>query len=355
MIYIKKHGVEEKDFVALLEATKQSLLNSLRKKKKGISFSSFETLVFEHMVQQAAGTGFEGTVEQTSTYAFPDIVANKFFGVEVKHTIKDHWSSTGNSVLESNRIDEVERIYMLFGKFGGTVDIRYRLYQDCLIEVSVTHSPRYRIDMAAANGKSIFDKIGIDYDTLRRQKNTINTIKDYYRKQLKDGEELWWIDQDSDDKSVSPIIKPFRNLPKEEKDNFVAECFILFPEMFGKSTAKFERAAAYLIAEYNAVSANLRDTFTAGGQIEIKIKEKKVLLPQIYSNLKTNAKNIGSRINQLDSQTLKYYWRVKKIESNRLQQWKKLLDKHAKLDPKPAKPSDVFALGYGKKKGGEND
>jgi len=349
MIYIKKHGVEEKDFVALLEATKQSLLKDLRKDKKSISFSSFETLVYEHMVKKAAGTGFDGTVEQTSTYAFPDIVANKFFGVEVKHTIKDHWSSTGNSVLESNRIEEVERIYMLFGKFGGTVDIRYRLYQDCLVEVSVTHSPRYRIDMALANGKSIFDKIGVDYDTLRRQKNSINTIKDYYRKQLKDGEELWWIDQDSDDRSVSPIIKPFRNLSREEKNNFIAECFILFPEMFGKSTTKFERAAAYLIAEYNAVSANLRDTFTAGGQIEKKVKGKKVLLPQIYSNLMTNAKNIKERIEQIDNKTLKYYWRVKKVETNKLNQWKKLLDKHAKLDPKPAKPSDIFTIGYGKK------
>ncbi len=350
MIYIKRHDVEEKDFVALLEATKQSLLDSLRKDKKEISFSSFETLVFEHMVKKATGTGFEGTVAQTSTYAFPDIVANKFFGVEVKHTIKDHWNSTDNSVLESNRIDEAERIYMLFGKFGGTIDIRYRLYQDCLVEVSVTHSPRYRIDMALANGKSIFDKIGVDYDTLRRQKNSINTIKDYYRKQLKDGEELWWIDQDSDDKAVSPIIKPFRNLTREEKDNFIAECFILFPEMFGKSTAKFERAAAYLIAAYNAVSANLRDTFTAGGQIEIKVKGKKIILPQIYSNLVTNAKNIEQRIKQLDSKTLKYYWRVKKVETNKLQQWKKLLDKHAKLDPKHAKPSELFTLGYGKKK-----
>jgi len=318
MIYIKKYGVEEKNFVSLLEATKQSLLDSLRKNKESISFSSFEKLVFDHMKKKAIGTGFEGTVEQTSTYAFPDIVANKFFGVEVKHTIKDHWSSTGNSVLESNRIEEVERIYMLFGKFGGTVDIRYRLYQDCLVEVSVTHSPRYRIDMDLANGKSIFDKIGVDYDTLRRQKNSINTIKDYYRKQLKDGEELWWIDQDSDDRSVSPIIKPFRNLSREEKDNFIAECFILFPEMFGKSTAKFERAAAYLIAEYNAVSANLRDTFTAGGQIEIRVKGKKVLLPQIYSNLMTNAKNIGKRIEQFDNKTLKYYWRVKKVETNKL-------------------------------------
>jgi len=350
MIYIKKHDVKEKEFVDLLEATKENLLNSLKKNKKEISFTSFETLVYDHMVKQANGTHFEGAVEQTGTYAFPDIIANKFFGVEVKHTTKDHWSSTGNSVLESNRVDEVERIYMFFGKFGGTVDIRYRLYQDCLVEVSVTHSPRYRIDMNLDDGKSIFDKMGVDYDKLRREINPINTIKDYYRKLLKEGEELWWIDQDSDERSVSPIIKPFRGLSREEKDEFIAECFILFPEMFGGSTTKFERAAAYLIAEYNAVSASLRDTFTAGGQVEFKIKGKKVSLPQIYGNLALNAKNIREQIKQLDKKTLKYYWRVNKIEANKITQWKKLLDKNAKMDPKSAKPSEVFTHGYGKKK-----
>jgi hypothetical protein len=342
MIYIKKSNVEEKKFIALLEATKSSLLRTIRKNKKKISFTSFETLVYQHMVKQASGTDFEGTVQQTNTYAFPDIIAKKYFGVEVKHTTKDHWSSTGNSVLESNRVNGVERIYMFFGKFGGNVDIRYRLYQDCLVEVSVTHSPRYRIDMTLDNGKSIFDKIGVDYDTLRNEKSPINTIKDYYKKQLKEGQELWWIDQDADDRPVSPIIKPFRDLSKEEKNDFITECFILFPEMFGSRTTKFERAAAYLITNYNAVSANLRDIFTAGGQIELKIKGNKVLLPKIYGNLALKSKKIRKRIKQIDKKTLKHYWRVNKIEANKLSQWKNLLDQQAKLDSKPAKPSEVF-------------
>lgn len=296
MIYVKKTNADEKDFIALLE--------------------------------KAKGTIFEGTIRQTGTHAFPDIVANKYFGVEVKMTTNDHWTSTGNSVLESSRIEDVERIYIMFGKLGGKMDVRYRLYQECLPEVSVTHSPRYRINMELRIGKSIFDKIGVDYDALRKDPNTIQKIKNYYRSRLKDGEELWWIDQDADDKAFSPIIKPFRNLSAKEKENFIVESMILFPEMFGNSNAKYERAAAYLIAEYNTVSANLRDNFTAGGQVYLKINGKKILVPQVVYAMYKRAKAIKEKIKEIDEQKLLYYWRSKKMERDRLEQWKKLLKKN---------------------------
>jgi len=288
------------------------------------------------------GTFFEGTIKLTDAHAFPDIVANGYFGVEVKMTTGNHWISTGNSVLESLRIEDVERIYIMFGKFGGTLDIRYRLYQECLPEVSVTHSPRYRINMELPIGKSIFDKIGIDYDTLRKNDNTIQKIKEYYRALLKEGEELWWIDQESDDKSVSPIIRPFRRLAKEEKDNFVIEAMILFPEIFGKKNTKFERAAAYLIAEHNAVSSNIRDCFSSGGKVEMEINGKKVLLPQICARLFAQAKEIKIKINQLDNKILSYYWRTDKIGEDRLSQWKNFLDKNFILVNSDILASDIF-------------
>lgn len=349
MIYVAKPNVKEKDFIKLLEKSKNLLLKYQISKNK-ISPNYFETIVFKRTSEAAKGTIFEGKVKQTGTHDFPDIIASKYFGIEVKMTLSDHWTSTGNSVLESSRIENVERIYIMFGKFGGKFDVRYRLYQECLPEISVTHSPRYRINMALPLGKSIFDKIGIDYDTLRRDADTIKKIKKYYRSQLKEGEELWWIDQDGDDKSVSPIIKPFRNLNPEAKENFIVEAMILFPEMFGNNNTKFERAAAYLISEYNAVSANLRDNFTAGGQVEIRINGKKIKLPQIYLNLKLNTKKIKQKLKNLDQEKLKYYWRVNKLEKDREKQWKSLLDKFAKLNPTSAKPSKVFTLGHDKKK-----
>lgn len=345
MIYIAKPNAKEKDFIALLEKSRKLILAFLNG-KKNISPTYFETIVFEQMCEAARGTTFDGTVKQTGTHAFPDIIANKYFGVEVKMTVNDHWTSTGNSVLESSRIEDVERIYIVFGKFGGKLDIRYRLYQECLPEISVTHSPRYRINMALPSGKSIFDKIGVDYDTLRNDPNPIQKIKNYYRSLLKEGEELWWIDQNGDDdKAVSPIIKPFRSLSEKEKENFVVEAMILFPEMFSNSSTKFERAAAYLIAEYNSVSANLRDLFTAGGQVKLKIKGKTVLLPQLAYRFQARAKAIEKKIQTIDAEKLTFYWRCDKLEKNRLSQWKKLLNDKFALAKSGVKASDIFDAG----------
>ena len=342
MIYAKKKNATEEEFIVLLEKSKNLLLKYLAR-KKNISPTYFETIVFEKMTEAAQKTIFKGTIHQTGTYVFPDIVANGYFGVEVKMTVKNHWTSTGNSVLESSRIKDVEKIYIMFGKFGCELDIRYRLYQKCLPEISVTHSPRYRINMDLPEGQSIFDKMGVDYDTLRKSDNPINTVKNYYRARLKDGEELWWIDPEQD-KVVSPVIKPFRGLSKEEKENFIVEVMILFPEMFGDSTTKFERAAAYLITEYNAVSANLRDVFTAGGQMEIKVKRKKIIVPKIYYNMFVRANAIKKKVDELPEEILKHYWRVDKLDKNRLLFWKKLLNEKSS-DDLSVSALDIFRSG----------
>jgi hypothetical protein len=344
MIYVAKSNAKEEVFLNLLSKSRILVLDFL-KSPSSVSPLYFETVVFEQMCKASKGTEFEGTVKQTGAQAFPDIVANRFFGVEVKMTTQDHWISTGNSILESLRIADVERIYIVFGKFGGKFDLRYRLYQECLPEISVTHSPRYRINMDLPSGKSIFDKIGIDYDILRKEKNVIKKIKDYYRAQLKDGEELWWIDQENDDKAVSPIIRPFRSLSTKDKENFIIEAMILFPEMFGNSMTKFERAAAFLIAEYNSVSANLRDLFTAGGRVKIKLNGKMITVPKLIYHLHERAKMIKKSIYGFDEKTLSYYWRCEKINKDRLKQWKGLLDEkfnHVKLG---VKVSSIFESG----------
>jgi hypothetical protein len=51
--------------------------------------------------------------------AFPDIAIGSF-GVEVKFTLNDTWRSVANSILETNRIETVEKVYLIFGKMGGT-------------------------------------------------------------------------------------------------------------------------------------------------------------------------------------------------------------------------------------------
>ena len=49
--------------------------------------------------------------------AFPDIAMGEY-GVDVKFTLNDTWRSIANSVLATQRIDEVKHIYVVFGKMG---------------------------------------------------------------------------------------------------------------------------------------------------------------------------------------------------------------------------------------------
>jgi len=353
MIYVKNPEITEVDFVGLLNKAKTNLLSQLDDKKiKAIKSSpvGFETMVYEMMCQSSKDTDFDGHIVQTGAFAFPDIVARQYFGVEVKVTIADKWVSTGNSVLETTRVKGVEKIYMFFGKLGGEIEVRFRPYQECLYDVGVTHSPRYKIDMLLPEGKSIFAKMKIDYDVLRKEQNPIKKIKSYYRSQLKEGEELWWIDLGADEAPVSPVIKSFSKLEKTDKEKFITEAFIYFPEMFGNSNVKFERAAAYLITAYNAVSSSLRDAFTAGGQVELKVKNNKIYVPRMIYNLYTLANSIADKINVLDGENLSYYWRTKSLSKNRLEQWLKLLDKNSIWSEGKIKLSDVFKSGYDQEK-----
>ncbi|MBU0634374.1 MAG: hypothetical protein KKB82_04715 [Candidatus Omnitrophica bacterium] len=348
MICARVDDVAENDFIELLRKTRDVILKHFKTNPaelKKIKAVEFETLVCENAKKAAKGTIFEGKIEQTGLHAFPDIIAKKYYGIEVKTTTADKWVSTGNSVLESTRQDGVERIYLFFAKFGGAFDVKYRPYQECLYEIAVTHSPRYQINMDLEEGETVFAKMNIRYDDLRRKENPIAYVKNYYRGQLEEGEELWWIDQDDDARAVSPIIKPYKDLDAESKEKFIAEALILFPEIFGSSSVKFERVAVYLITRYNVVSANLRDYFTAGGQVQVIVRRKKIKLPRVFYNMYVRTSLIKSVIRDIDEDTLKYFWRTDKISENRLTQWKKIIKVHHIDNGATLTAADVFEAG----------
>lgn len=344
MIYVQNHALKEDEFVQLLAETKDLCLKKIHseniKKMDGVPF---ENLVYQLMCEASKGTEFEGTVVQTGVQTFPDIIANKYFGTEVKVTADNKWSSTGNSVTESTRVKDVEKIYMFFGKFGDGADIKFRPYQEVLFAIGVTHSPRYKIDMNLAEGGSIFDKMGIEYDILRKETNPIKKIKDYYRSQLSEGEELWWIDSQSET-TVNPVIRSLSKFSEQEKQQFMWESMVLFPEIFGSSRVKFERVAAYLITSYNAVTSNIRDLFSAGGQEKRNINGNDLALPRVMLHLFDEAKNIRDTIEKIEEEKLINYWRVDTLVGNRLDIWINMLDQFGN-EIEGIKPSEIFEAG----------
>jgi len=338
--------------LTLLSTTRQLLLNRISTNEiqvNRLNGTSFQEHVLDAMGSAAIGTAFEGKVSGTGKHAFPDIIVDSTYGVEVKMTEGDKWTSLGNSVLESSKVSGLETIFMFFGKLGGTPDILFRHYHECLSEVGVTHYPRYKIDMRLSFGASIFDKMGVPYDILSNSGNVVKQVKAYYREQLREGESLWWIDSDSDSDTGSvhsPIIKRFDSLASIHKERFLLDCFILFPEILGSSQTKFERPAAYLFAEFGVISPNLRDKFTAGGQKNIPTKRIILSVPQIFRKLYDKAREIETQIEEMNSAKLREYWELEDLPLDRVAFWKTLLDRKAHNKCLGGlQPSEVFELG----------
>jgi len=318
-------------FQSLLKNTVDSLkLDSLKNQKKyqDLLGSKLESVVADVMTEQAIDTPFEGSIVLIGGQRFPDIIANNYYGVEVKTSKQNHWTTTGNSVFEGTRVDGIERIYMLFGKMYSPIDFKCRPYEECLSEVVVTHSPRYLVNMDLEPGETIFDKLKIPYDTLRKTSNPIRPIIDYYKQFLKSGEELWWMDQD-ESKSTGLIIKSWNNLPLSQRNYFVTLAFVFFPEVFSNSQDKFNGVATWLINSHGVICPNMRDAFTAGGQGRIVWNEKTYSgIPKVIIRMVTFLGEINRILNNTKSDTLQNFWGIKVTSS--IENWIDLVTENTK-------------------------
>jgi len=320
------------EFNALLNSTIEELNAHAKKSPKKIEQlqgNKLEPYVGDVMTELAVGTAFENSIKVIGGQKFPDIVANKFYGIEVKTTTQNHWKTTGNSVLESTRIDDVKRIFMLFGKLGKPIEFKCRAYEECLSEIVVTHSPRYLIDMNLEEGKTIFDKINTPYDTLRQKKNPIKQITDYYKSKLKPGQDLWWI-QDSE-KASNLVINVWTNLSQKEKQETKNRAMVYFPEVFSNRGDKFSRLAIWLVTREAVVCPNVRDLFTAGGKGDCLINNKVYKnIPRVFIKLFENIDSILEILINTSAIELSEYWNKKTTEQKKINDWIGLISMNSK-------------------------
>lgn len=315
------------DFKSLMHKTDEFLNSTAKEKEAYYAARNSEKLeldVCDALKECAKGTPFDGSIEHISGKHFPDIVACRFYGVEVKSTNKNHWYSIGSSILESSRIKDVERIFLTFGKLGSPVEFRSRPYEECLSGISVTHYPRYQIDMELPAGETVFDKMGIPYDELRKMDNPVAPVSKYYKSQLKSGESLWWAsDGNIEASSAPPVVKLWNTLSKEEQTFYKVKGCALFPELFTPvSTTKYHRYALWLAISCGIINTNVRDAFTAGGKQDIQTDSSLYSkMPAIFSRVAKYKDLIAETILSEDENTLSEYWQVEKIEANRIEQW----------------------------------
>lgn len=289
----------------------------------------------------AEKTSFKGKIEKISGQRFPDIVAAKFYGVEVKSTKEDHWTSTGSSILESSRVQDVERIYMTFGKLGGQVQFLSWPYEDCLYGIAVTHMPRYLIDMRLKHGETIFDKLQIPYDVLRKMDNPVVPVSKYYRSKLKPGESLWWA-SDAGEEAVSATIRLWKNVPCPEKRKLTTYGCVNYPEIFA---GEYDRYALWLTSR-GVVDPHIRDQFSAGGRVEMRMADgSKAIFPAVYRRIVDNYELFIQRMCQYDPAAWGQVPGINKEELNqRLMRWIKSVSNAVKKTGRASYDESVEAL-----------
>ena len=333
------------EFELLLNSTITSLQSeSVKYSKKYSSLlgTKLEQEVFDILSVNSRGTAFEGSIELISGQKFPDIIAKKYYGVEVKTTKSNHWKTTGSSVMEGTRVEGIERIFLLFGKLAAPIEFKCRPYEDCLSEVVVTHSPRYLIDMNLRPGETIFDKLEVPYNTLRKQANPIKTILEYYKKKMMPGDEVWYLDSDSNS-STSLVIKIWNNLSIAERQLLMSIGFCLFPELLSNRLDKYNRFAIWLSTREGIICPNVRDIFSAGGQAtiihnEIEYNKTPKVLLQLYNNLNS----IKTALITLPYEVLAEHWGCEFDDNSRYEIWRDMIIANSKSITKNELPIECL-------------
>ena len=273
-VYNKNKQIALQEFDLFMNKT-NTYMNKLAQDTNyyvGCDSKQLEKEVLSAMKEQCKGTSFlPDDIQLVSGQRFPDIIASKHFGVEVKSTKENKWVSTGSSIVESIRIEDVNHIYMLFGKLGGKpIEFKCKPYYNCLYDIAVTHSPRYLIDMEITQERTIFSKMGIEYDKFRLSEDPISTVRSYYLEKIKKEKRMampWWIGSET---VTSPTLRLWsgRSLDQEKQNIYKAQLLILFPTEICNSN--YDRATLWLCIRHSIINTHFRDLFTAGGQVQIE-------------------------------------------------------------------------------------
>ena len=272
--------------------------------------------------------------------AFPDIAAGEF-GVEVKFTLNDTWRSVANSVLETQRIESVKHIYIVFGKMGGLPEVRWANYEQSVIHVRTSHVPRFEVELPGESTeikKSLFECMGVQYDDFRKlpMQEKMKYIRAYARKIHPDGR-LWWIeDKDTDEHTLPVEARLYTNLTIEEKTKLRAEAALLCPSIVksGRSRNKYDDMVLYLLTYHGVLCHQARDLFSAGSVANPNNDDRGGIYIERALKLIENAMRDAACI--MDDALFVEYWGESVPPDKRIKKWLEKADALAN-DWKPSK------------------
>ena len=266
------------DFVHFMDATTEALRLDGKKRHEYYLKRNGEKLendVLKCMREKAFDYHFNPEyILPTKPQHFPDIISNNYFGVEVKSTEKNSWKSTGSSIVESLRDEDIKKVFLFFGILSKkNIDFRCKPYEKCLSDIHVTHSPRYNINMDLSDkDETIFDKMKIEYDTFRQLGDTqIEKVREYYRSIYKSKNATtmpWWIGEEVQDLRLLCDLEP------KIKEDYIAMSYALFPEILGNNREKYRKPALWLCSRHSVICSNIRDTFSSSGTGNIYVNNE---------------------------------------------------------------------------------
>lgn len=277
--------------------------------------------------------------------AFPDIAINEF-GIEVKFTTNETWRSVANSVLETNRIQAVKKIYVVFGKMGGTPEVKWGHYEKCVIHVRTSHVPRFEVEIFPEPETSLFEKMKITYDEFRTSpmEAKMRYIRQYARGRLREGERLWWLEDDPESEHTIPIqARLYINLDAAEKRKLRAEAALLCPEIVqsGAARHKYEDVALFLITYHGVLAHQARDLFSAGSVANPRNDDDGGIY--IERALKLLEVEMLDAAQNMDDALLVEYWGESVLPADRIAKW---LEKADAFAGTAWKPSSSLFLAY---------
>jgi len=296
--------------------------------------TEFELLVVDASEMLIKKLNYECTIDYSEGgHAFPDIIYNfangNTYGIEVKSSTRANssdidWAILGNSILGSTRIDVID-LYIMFIKVNrnGCL-IRTGRYEDSVSDVVVTHSPRYKINLDQDPNNSFFSKSGISYEAIKSSDNPIGLVTEYFKEQ---GQTAWWIAE-----STPAVVKSWEEVSEGERKDVLSSAFVLFPELLGSTgSKKYKRLSKWLATNYSIVDSSLRDRFSAGGKVDLKVSDSiYIRMPRIFENFLEHFQQFKIKIDEMPFDVLQLYWDLYSPEndilSERIKYWLKKVE-----------------------------
>lgn len=317
------------EFEAILDLLCKNLTDETRESGPYKSAAAFETVVRQQLKELLIRHNI-GVDLSPQAQVFPDIVLGKF-GVEVKFTANDTWRSIANSVFEGTRGANVDQIYVVFGKMGGTPEVRWGKYEERVMHVRTSHVPRFELEMESR--ESLFDKMGVPYSVFSKLpiEGRMEHIRKYARGRLKKGDRLWWLEDIPEQSHSLPLgVRLYMSLEQDEKRRLRAEAALLCPQIVGSSRTKnkYNDAAMYLLTYRGVLCPQARDLFSAGSVAMRSDSTRGGLY--ILRALQDIEKEMRTAAKDLDDALFVEYWEKSVPPANRIKEWLKRADAHAK-------------------------